>query len=375
MDCRKIACLAGGVICLLAGCVHHDPQPFVPQQPPPPSKPPAAATPPRESKSKLDSTVLDAKPINCVRIGDFNAGLATDSERAPGERERFAQLAKAAYQRALQIDPKFAPAYLGLGSLYEAMGQREEALDSYKNLLRFEPQNQAAILAYARVQEKMENRREALRTLQWAVTAMPKEPAFWYEQGMCLGRAKDFDSALSSLGNAAHLRPTNEDYSKAVGFMLARMGRPNEALPWLKAAKLSAADAHYEIARMMQHIGREDLCREQLARAQQADPNHLATAEMLAEIESPATPSKSSDPIRTVAYRPEEVVQATTTLPSRPVDSSAELGRVMPMIPVVTDAWDARPAAPPSLTDPAPPPPKAEPKKLPTLGIGFEANP
>jgi tetratricopeptide (TPR) repeat protein len=361
-------------LCLLAGCVHHDPQPFVPQQPPPPPKPPAAATPPRESKSKLDSTVLDAKPSSCVRIGDFNAELAVDPTRAPGERERFAQLAKSAYTRALQIDPKFASAYMGLGSLYEVMGQREEALDSYKNLLRFEPQNQPAILAYARVQEKMDDRPGALKTLQWAVNAMPKEPAFWYEHGMCLGRAKDFDASLSSLVNAAHLRPTNEDYSKAVGFMLARLGRPNEALPWLRAAKLSPANAHYEIARMMQHIGREDLCREQLARAQEADPNHLATAEMLAEIESPASPPKLAEPIRTVAYRPEEPVQPAATLPSRPTDSSAELGRVMPMIPVVSDVWDARPAALPSLTDPAPLP-KAEPKKLPTLGVGFEANP
>jgi tetratricopeptide (TPR) repeat protein len=367
--------LASGILCLLAGCVHHDPQPFVPQQPPPPPKPPAAASPPRESKSKLDATVLDAKPINCVRIGDFNAGLAADPERAPGEREHFAQLAKSAYTRALQIDPKFAPAYMGLGLLYEVMGQREEALDSYRNLLRFEPQNQAAILAFARMQEKMDNRAGALKTLQWAITAMPKEPAYWYEQGMCLGRAKDFDAALSSLVNAAHLRPNYEDYNKAVGFMLARMGRPNEALPWLKAAKLSSADAHYEIARMMQHIGREDLCREQLARAQEADPNHLATAEMLAEIESPATPPKAAEPIRTVAYWPDESVQPAATLPSRPTDSSVELGRVMPMIPVVTDVWDARPASTPSLTDPAPTTPKAEPRKLPTLGVGFEANP
>src|SRR5438128_2732911 len=89
MDCRKLAWLAGGVMGLLVGCTRHEPQQFVPQQPPPPPKAPPAqisATSRRDKSANDDPTILDAKPVNCVRIGDFHAELAADPSRSPGQR-------------------------------------------------------------------------------------------------------------------------------------------------------------------------------------------------------------------------------------------------------------------------------------------------
>ncbi|MFL5340016.1 MAG: tetratricopeptide repeat protein [Gemmataceae bacterium] len=365
MDCRKLAWLAGGVVCLLVGCTRHEPQQFVPQQPPPPPKAPSASkalgNSARDDSTK-DSALLDAKPVNCVAFGDYFTELASDTSRATGEREAFAQQAKQAYGRALQIDAKFVPAHIGIGTLNENMGQYEEALSSFRAALQLDVHNIPAYVAIGRVYERMDNRPAALATFKSALGALPKEPVLWFENGKCLGRAKDFEGALGSLKRAAQLRPTNAEYNKNVGLMLARMGRPDEAMPWLLAAKMSEADARYNVAQIMRHIGRLDASQEQVALALRADPEHVPTLKLMSDLR---TAPPAADTVRAAAYQ--EPTPPAAALPTRPPEKRTQ----MPLIPVLSDNWDARPS-PPSLTNPAPRPVA---KQRPNVSIGFESNP
>jgi tetratricopeptide (TPR) repeat protein len=370
MDGRKALILAVGILCGLAGCSKPITNPFSSSSPPPP--PSAAQLPPPEVKITKREDLGDPKPATWVQWGALKAEIAVDPNRPAAERELYAQQAKEAYAKALKGDAKYVPAHMGLGELNESLGDREEAVANYRTALKCDPKNVSAHISIARVLEGAGKRDEALATYVIATSALPKDASLWFEMGMCRGRAKQFDQALSCLVRASELRPKNPDYAKSVGFMLARMGRTDEALTWLTKV-MPEADARYNLARMMAHIGNAESSREQLSGALRLEPEHLAALKMASE----SQPSKAGDQVQNANVRaddPQTAIHTTSTLPTRPMviqtANNSEPRRLPPLIPVLSEPFDPKPTPQPLTTAT----PKSETKR-PTITIGFDANP
>ncbi len=71
-------------------------------------------------------------PAKCVEVGKFylhKGKLAAALSR---------------FQEAARINPHYAPAYLGLGKVYEKMGLKQKALDSYREYLDELPSSKEA---------------------------------------------------------------------------------------------------------------------------------------------------------------------------------------------------------------------------------------
>ena len=62
-------------------------------------------------------------PAKCVEIGNYYL------------RRRKLKAALSRFQEAVQTNPHYPPAYLGLGKVYERMGLKQKALDAYKRYL------------------------------------------------------------------------------------------------------------------------------------------------------------------------------------------------------------------------------------------------
>jgi tetratricopeptide (TPR) repeat protein len=62
-------------------------------------------------------------PQKCVEAGN----IYLHKGALPGALSRF--------REAIQDDPHYAPAYLGLGKVYERMGEKRKALDAYQRYL------------------------------------------------------------------------------------------------------------------------------------------------------------------------------------------------------------------------------------------------
>ncbi len=62
-------------------------------------------------------------PKKCVEIGN----VYLHKGKLPGALSRF--------QEAVEDDPHYAPAYLGLGRVYERMNEKQKALDAYLRYL------------------------------------------------------------------------------------------------------------------------------------------------------------------------------------------------------------------------------------------------
>ncbi len=76
-----------------------------------------------EPKAEPSDRYVPPGPRKSVEIGDFYF-----------KRKRYAG-ALSRYKEAVQADPHYAPAYLGLGKVYEKIGLKQKALEAYQTYL------------------------------------------------------------------------------------------------------------------------------------------------------------------------------------------------------------------------------------------------
>ncbi len=76
-----------------------------------------------EAKAAPSNQYVPPGPRRSVEIGDFYF-----------KRKKYAG-ALSRYKEALQADPHFAPAYLGMGKVYEKLGLKQKALEAYQTYL------------------------------------------------------------------------------------------------------------------------------------------------------------------------------------------------------------------------------------------------
>lgn len=246
MEGRASVLLALGLLASAAGCT---PQGTSSVLTPGQGNDPPVATAPAEDKG----LPRQPKPATCLAAGRLREQEASDPKRTPAERERMLDQARAAYQQALDTDPNFVPAWEALGRLYVTMEQPERAVATY----------------------------------QKALEKHPKEASLWYALGMCQSRQRQWEPAVEHLRKALELDPENRPYAHALGFCLARAGRYDESLACFRKIE-SPAQADYNLARMLHHLKKDDLSKQYLQLALQADPQMGPARQLLAELEGKA---------------------------------------------------------------------------------------
>jgi tetratricopeptide (TPR) repeat protein len=187
-----------------------------------------------------------------VAFGNASSETATDTKRPPTDRQRAYDQAQKAYQQALQIEPNNPDALIRLARLHNGMGDQARAVAAYHK----------------------------------AIQRLPKQAALWYELGMCHARQKEWEPALESLRQAALLEPDQKVYGRAFAFGLARTGRFDES--WTAFAKVDGeAMAHYNLARMLHHMEKDELSKWHVLAALARQPNLTSARALLAALENP----------------------------------------------------------------------------------------
>ncbi|HET7840997.1 MAG TPA: tetratricopeptide repeat protein [Terriglobia bacterium] len=86
----------------------------------------------KDSKTAETTRFVPPGPKNSTEIGDFYF-----------KRKEY-RGALSRYKEALQEDPHYAPAYRGLGRVYEKLGMKQKALQTYQTYLDELPSKQEA---------------------------------------------------------------------------------------------------------------------------------------------------------------------------------------------------------------------------------------
>jgi len=98
-------------------------------------KAPAVEVDPDADKYNTEKKYVPPGAVKSVEIGNFYLR----KKKYKGALSRF--------QEAVQEDSSYAPAYLGLGKVYEQIGLKEKALDNYKKYLDALPSEKDALEA------------------------------------------------------------------------------------------------------------------------------------------------------------------------------------------------------------------------------------
>jgi tetratricopeptide (TPR) repeat protein len=204
-----------------------------------------------------------------------------------------------AYKIAIRIDPKYAPAYGGLGDAYFNSGKWEEGLAAYKEQVRLEPNSAEAQYNLGYAYNTMGRHGEAFAPLVRATSLDPSYAEAYYGIGYAYLRGADFEKSISFFKSAIRLQANYADAYYGLGQAYARMGQADAANEQVK--KLATIDA-----KLAQKLGKEI----QTGAAGPAATS--AAAQTPAGLSSPS--ARTSEPVQTATA----ISQSETEKPSAP---------------------------------------------------------
>ena len=199
--------------------------------------------------------------------------------------------AKAAFERALEIDPNCAPAWHSIGWLRERTSTAEDALAAYERAISLDPHYDAphygigmvhaflrydydqALAAFQQGLEKspddvafisqiggtyalMGRFAEAIASLEHALTLNPNSTQALDWLSMLYLRQRRFDDTMAMCQREIEIKPTHSNY-RLLGFALDLSGQPDKAIPQLEQA-LALEPKDYEARAALARLYRVD---------------------------------------------------------------------------------------------------------------------
>jgi tetratricopeptide (TPR) repeat protein len=248
MDCRRTTCVTAALLCAVVGCVTpNGPNGAGVKSDSTISEAAKAAAEPREVVKQLN-------PDTLVSYGALQEQIAAEMNLTPQEKERYLEDARQAYQRAIDTDPKFIPAYMAMGRLFESTERHDRAMVFFEKALKVNG----------------------------------KDPQLWAEVGMVYARNKQWEPALRVLKKAVELDPDRKAIVRNYGMCLARAGHYDESLVVLRGC-MGEAEGQCVVARMLHHMGQNDASLQHVQAALRVDPNLAVAQELLTELQGGGT--------------------------------------------------------------------------------------
>ncbi|GIV59543.1 tetratricopeptide repeat protein [Rhodocaloribacter litoris] len=182
------------------------------------------------------------------------------------------ELAQAAYQEVLRLDPAYRGARYNIGLNAFRAGKLRDAIDWFKEERKLEPTSGLMLelgRAYARLGEP-----DSARMAYEAALALDSTNAtahMWL--GQLYEEMGELDQALTASRHGLRLKPDNLNYRYIVGSLLHRMGRNEEARAYLQPVAESLRwhqGAQFNYAQVLMRLGRADEARRYFARADSA---------------------------------------------------------------------------------------------------------
>ena len=146
--------------------------------------------------------------------------------------------ARACYEKALEIDPRFDLALYNLGASYISRKEKNyaKARENYLKVLKVNPDYKEACYAIGMTYGYEDNYAVAK---VWMEKAIALDPGFLTAHkflGVVLGEMKDYTGAIASYVAALHLDPMNADIYVRKAKMESALGKDDEALRDLEFA-------------------------------------------------------------------------------------------------------------------------------------------
>jgi choline-sulfatase len=219
--------------------------------------------------------VLKEEPENRYALG--RSGLALVQSGTP---EKMAAGA-ARLERAVALDPQRAEARQGLALAYVRLQRLEAAAEQLAALTRLQPRRPEHWLRLGAVLGQSGRAGDAAAAMAQAAALAPDDAATQIRWGFAAFGAGDVPQAIAALERGAALTgPEAFPHAAALGILLLRAGREDEAVPWLARCQVREpefAEARMELARVALRQGDRNAARRALVEAVAARPQLRST--------------------------------------------------------------------------------------------------
>ena len=228
---------------------------------------------------------------SCVSKGDYESALHV-TEELVAIRGQSADLrrqgiylsrldrhedALAAFDKALQVDPHNADAWISRSVELRMLNRDEDALAALDKAVELHPNNSHAWILRGMALARLYRDEEALTAYEKAVELDPKHAHAWVHRGIALGVLDRDEEALATFDKAIALDPNDSEGWRNRGIALSRLNRGDQALAAFdKAVDLDPTEANIWLSRGMA-LDRLDHDEEALAafdKAVELDPKH-----------------------------------------------------------------------------------------------------
>ena len=162
------------------------------------------------------------------------------------------QQAEQIYQRIVETDSRFSPAYTSLGFIKERNGDKGAALDFYKSALRYDSKNIPALnnLAYLLV-DNFGEEKEALTYAMNAYRLQPNDPRIMDTLGYILVKNKRSKDSLNLLEKAHELLPAVPAVALHLAMAKIQLGENAAAKELLDQVVVNGTDSEMSTAKKL----------------------------------------------------------------------------------------------------------------------------
>ncbi len=153
-----------------------------------------------------------------------------------------------AYQRALSSDPSYVTALFGLASTYQKLGRLDDAAAGLHRVLALEPRFTGAALSLAQIEMGRQKFRDALSILEKAEVSERERAAVQNLEAECYLQLKDFEAALRAYQQVVEVSPRDHLAHFNIAKLLGQMGKQDEMIAELQ--KSIEADPSFTVGHL-----------------------------------------------------------------------------------------------------------------------------
>lgn len=161
------------------------------------------------------------------------------------------------FARALQLNPSFDQAAMGLARALAYEGKTDKATGLLQSLVSANPRDFRALFLMAQIQART-NPQASREALDQALKIQPNFAPAYRERGMLDVQMQDYQAGADDLGRAVSMGLTDADAYNFLGICYSRLGRLNEAVDSYKkalAADPKLAQAHLNLGFAYERMG------------------------------------------------------------------------------------------------------------------------
>jgi tetratricopeptide (TPR) repeat protein len=225
----------------------------------------------KESATLLDEAFRRSPNDTTLLLALMKAHVAADR---PADALRLAH-------HLTQINPDNVASWRALLETAMSVGHYAEAVEAAGKVLAMDPDDGIVARYQALSLSKMGYLKDGILALQGHLETHPNDRDGWHDLGILQVQNNQNAEALESFGKSRELDRSNPATLLALGTLLAKMDRPEEALePLTGAVKLrpEAVETHFNLAQVQERLGNLDAALDEYSRAAAASESHVESA-------------------------------------------------------------------------------------------------